>query len=209
MRGAGAKAHTNKGSFQAADAVRLLALPSPTKGEGFTPHLALRHGTRAEHDRVDLLFSHVDLTKPGGYARFLRAQARAYLPVEDALDAASITDLVPDWPARRRADALRADLAALALPLPAPLPAPVLPTPAAALGAWYVLEGSRLGGALLARGVAPGLPRAFLTAPGRKWAKSMELLNNHLYDGAELKRALGAARAVFVLFERAALEFVE
>lgn len=166
----------------------------------------MRRGTRAGHDRVDAAFSRFDLGDRADYARFLRAQARAYLPVEDALGATAVATLVPGWLAHRRADALRADLEALGVSGPSPLPVPPLPTAAEALGAWYVLEGSRLGGALLARAVAPGLPAAFLASRGRKWAKSVELLNNSLYRPDDLERAVGAARASFALFERAALE---
>lgn len=169
-------------------------------------HAILRRETRDEHDRVDAAFSRFGLEGPG-YARFLKALARAYLPVEDALAATAVARLVPGWREHRRGDALRADLGALGLTPAPPLAAPHLPTDAHALGAWYVLEGSRLGGALLARQVAPGLPRAFLTAPGARWAKSMEMLSDQLYQPDRIAHATLAARDTFALFERAAEEF--
>ena len=201
MRGRPASAGREKPS-PVADATEPLTLPSlpawaspsPTKGEG--THAILRRETRAEHDRVDAAFSRFDLTAVDGYARFLQAQARAFLSVEAAI--------APEQP---RADALRADLHALDVTLPQPLPAPQFPTPAHRLGAWYVLEGSRLGGALLARSLPPGSPRAFLTAPGPRWAKCVEVLRNNLYQPCDIADAVQAARAVFALFERAAGDF--
>ena len=169
-------------------------------------HAILRRETRAEHDRVDAAFSRFGLSGPD-YARFLAAQARAYQPVEAALEDTVVARVVPGWRAHRRADALRADLAALGMRAVASLAAPSLPTDAHALGAWYVLEGSRLGGALLARQVAPGLPRAFLAASGPRWAKSVEILENNLYQPEHIAHAVDAARDVFALFERAAWGF--
>lgn len=162
----------------------------------------LRDGTRAEHDRVDALFARLDLSARDDYVRFLVAQWRALQPVEQVLEREGIGALVPGWDAR--AAALQADLHALDAQPHEPLPAPSLDGTPALLGAWYVLEGSRLGGRLLARQVGPDFPRAFLSAGGRGWGKSVELLNMALYGADDLTRALGAARSVFLLFERAA-----
>ena len=170
---------------------------------------ALRARTRALHDDVDRRFGGFDLACPDNYARFLRAHAAAFLPVEAALETAGIVDLLPDWPARRRGERLRADLIAMDVPLPPALASPPrLGSEAALLGAAYVLEGSRLGGALLARQVAPGLPRDYLAAPQPPggWRMLLEKLEATLYDEDRIAAATIAASAVFASFAAAAEE---
>lgn len=174
-----------------------LTLAAPTTSARF----ALRSATAEAHARLDALFSTFDLTNPVDYGRFLQAQAGAFAPMEDALDAAGAALVVPDWPARRRAPALSADLASLGLPHPAPVAAPALRSEAAILGALYVLEGSRLGGALLVRTVPEGLPKTFLT-PGNPaaWRAFVTLLDERLSSRADLDTASAAAAAAFSAF---------
>jgi heme oxygenase len=176
-----------------------------------TPRAALRAGTAAEHERVDALFGALNLAAEADYRRFLAAQAAAFLPVEQAIDDAGGARVLADWPGRRRSDLLRQDLAALGLaPPPAQMP-PRLDTIAAALGAVYVLEGSRLGGALLKRSVAPAFPRAFLDAqqPPGAWRKLLETLDDCLYETAAVEAAVGAARQTFRCFEAGGLRVLE
>lgn len=78
----------------------------------------LRTATASYHQRVDDTFSVYALNDPASYRSFLRAQARAHLPVEDALDAGGIASIVTDWAARRRNTALHLDLAELGLEVP-------------------------------------------------------------------------------------------
>jgi heme oxygenase len=172
---------------------------------------ALRAGTAAEHDRVDALFGAFDLSERAHYGRFLQAQAAAFLPVEAAVDAAGGPELLRDWPERRRSGLLVRDLAALGLAVPAPAPAPPLACKAAALGAIYVLEGSRLGGALLRRSVKPEYPQTFLTAPQQPgaWRKLLETLDDCLYETARVDAAVGAARQTFHCFEAGGLRVLE
>lgn len=171
----------------------------------------LRVATRAAHDRVDALFSDLDLADPADYRRFLTAQAAAFLPVEEALDASGAAALFPDWPSRRRADHLRADLEALALPLPAPIAAPIFATPAEVAGAVYVLEGSRLGGAMLAKSVPAGLAHAFLAERhgGSHWREFLARLEQHLESHVQRQAAVKGAGQVFDYFARAAHRSME
>ncbi|MDQ1080067.1 heme oxygenase [Pseudoroseomonas cervicalis] len=122
----------------------------------------LRAATEALHADADRLAGRFTLTRRQDYAAFLAWHARAMPGLEQGCAAALQTEW-PDWPARSRAAALAADLAALGLAPPPPLPAPALDR-AAALGAAYVLEGSRLGNAMLLRTVRdsgdPALARA-------------------------------------------------
>lgn len=168
---------------------------------------ALRAATAAEHERVDALFSTFDLTRGDGYARFLLAQAAAFLPAEAALDRAGVAKLVEDWPRRRRSDLLKADLADLAAPLPELFPAPDFNDSASVMGAMYVLEGSRLGGAVLKRELSMAMPRRFLDAhqePG-SWRKLLEIIESVLYGPEQIVAAVGAAKTLFEMFEAGGL----
>lgn len=73
-----------------------------------------------------------------------------------------------------------------------------------------MLEGSRLGGALLSRSVAPGLPAGFLIAaaePGA-WRKLLQELNEGLTESADITAATAAAVEVFGLFEQSGRHFL-
>lgn len=165
----------------------------------------LRDATAGAHERLDSLFAAFDLADRRAYGDFLRAQAGALLPVEAALDRAGAARAVDDWSARRRTDALLADLAALHLAPPPPVTAPEFGTDAALLGGLYVLEGSRLGGALLIRSVPSDLPRAFLT-PGNPaaWRAFVELMGERLRLSADMEAAIEGAISVFAAFETSA-----
>lgn len=172
---------------------------------------ALRAATAAEHERVDRLFSTADLAAIDGYRRFLVAQAAAFLPIEAALEAAGAAQVLPDWPQRRRSHLLRADLAALGATEPEPVAPPPFANDAAILGGIYVLEGSRLGGAMLKRGVAAEAPAGFLSAPQEpaSWRKLLENLDRVLYGPDQIEAAVGAARTVFEGFAVGGLRHLE
>lgn len=168
---------------------------------------ALRAATADAHRRVDAAFSRFDLATRPGYAGFLAAQAAAFLPLEAALDEAGAAALLDDWPERRRGEALRADLAALNVTLPELFPAPsFLSGKAPLFGAIYVLEGSRLGGAVLKRAVPREFPRRFLDArqPAGSWRRLLQSLDEHLTRQGDLDAAAHAAMEVFARFEAGA-----
>jgi heme oxygenase (biliverdin-IX-beta and delta-forming) len=166
---------------------------------------ALRRGTSDAHDRVDALFGQFRLEEAEDYRRFLIAHAMAFPAVEAALDDAGFAALLPDWPTRHRAGALAADLVALGATMPALLPAPAIEASPAQWGAAYVLEGSRLGGALLARSVPAEGPRAYLGAaqPHGAWRAFLGALDAALATDDDIATAIRSARAVFALFETA------
>ena len=68
----------------------------------------------------------------------------------------------------------------------------------------YALEGSRLGGAFLARRVGPGLPSAYLSATHDKgeWLAFQRALDGAAAEGGEgwLNDAVQGALAAFALF---------
>lgn len=172
---------------------------------------ALKRATAEHHRRVDRLFSMLDLADQGDYRLFLLAQASAHLPVEAALDAAGAQSVIADWAERRRAPMLLQDLAALGAEVPEPVEPPALPGTAATLGAIYVLEGSRLGGAMLKRGLPADAPKAFLGTeqPAGSWRKLLAKLDESLDDAKRVEEASDSARQVFMAFETAGRRFVE
>ncbi|RYD61978.1 MAG: biliverdin-producing heme oxygenase [Sphingomonadales bacterium] len=162
---------------------------------------ALRLQTATDHDRVDRVYSNFDLGSAPGYRAFLRAQADPFLAVEAAIDRFDPSAILPDWPVRRRAGLLRQDLDDLGEPEPDPAPMK-LDTTEGALGAIYVLEGSRMGGAMLARSVPPDLPGRFIrSSPApQRWRALIALLDRHLAERTQRDTAVAAAREVFALF---------
>lgn len=178
---------------------------------------ALRAATAQAHEQLDALFSTFDLSDRQGYATFLRAQAGAFMVVETALDHAGVAQFVGDWQDRRRSAALLDDLATLGAPAPTLTSASAsaselairFGTPAAFLGSLYVLEGSRLGGALLIKSVPADLPRAFLSAGSSgSWRAFVALLDERLQTPGEIEAAAAAAIATFGVFASSARTFL-
>lgn len=170
-----------------------------------TPRGVLRALTRAEHAAVDQLFLTFDLSEATGYRSFLMAQGSAHIAIEDALEVAGAARVLDDWPGRRRGDLLRADLAEIG-PRPLhPVPPPAFRTDAEILGGIYVLEGSRLGGAVLSRKVAADAPTRFLAGPSfaGAWRSVQALLDRRLDSPSSIDAAVEAARACFRCFELA------
>ena len=160
-------------------------------------------------------FAAHDLTRRADYARFLSAMRDPFAQIEAWLDGADAADLPPDWPARRRSAALRADLSGLGgrrsrTPLRAPLPR-TLPG-AEAPGLLYVLEGSRLGGQVLLRQVLAspdplvrGNARFLRHGEGcRLWPSFAAWLGTR--PAADDAAAIRGAQRAFALFEAAQAE---
>lgn len=162
----------------------------------------LRRHTRPQHDIVDAAFGAYRLDDRAAYAAFLHAHARALPAVEAVLAGHQL----PGW--RMRTPLLAADLADLGGAMPPPLPFALPAGDGAAWGALYVIEGSRLGGTLLARGVAPDLPGRYLGArhqPG-EWRTLLAAIDD---EGARrpadwTDAAIAGAGACFRLYADAA-----
>lgn len=168
----------------------------------------LRSETAALHDQVDAAFARYDIATTDGYRAMLCAHARVLPAIEAALE--GWRDTLPDWPERKRSAALFADLAALGVE-PARIAAAAdfrIDSAAAALGTAYVLEGSRLGGRVLARRLPPAAPRAYLAAPQARgsWPRLMRALNRRVKTTDQRETASEAAKDAFLAFKRAALE---
>lgn len=159
----------------------------------------LRRDTADAHERVDHVFGSCDFGTEQGYAAFLRAQAVAWETLRPLLDAGSTA----------RADALRRDLDALDIETPRPLANIELPG-ALTIGHRYVLEGSRLGSAVLLRQLQARSPDladragAYLAESGdtgdwKRLSTSLQMAgDDHGNEGAIIEDAL----FVFGLFER-------
>ena len=161
---------------------------------------ALRAATGPDHDIVDAAYGAFDLTDRASYAAFLHAHARALPAAERALTA--IPGL-PDFPLRT--PLLAADLAALGTPLPPPLAFALPHGEAAGWGALYVMEGSRLGGIMLARSVPAGMPAAYLGArhASGAWRNLLAAIDAAATSDAWIDAAITGARATFDLYRRA------
>lgn len=100
--------------------------------------------------------------------------------------------------------ALGVDGAAIArLPLCTPITRPS--NAAELLGSHYVVEGSALGGQLIARALELRFGdnrRFFLTQPGNAWRALTDLLETLAGNPLAMEAAAGAARAMFLDFER-------
>lgn len=173
--------------------------PQP-RAEAHGARWHLRAATEDLHALADQLAGGLDLADAAQYGRLLRAHARAVPAVEAACEAAGLADFLPDWPQRRRAPALLQDLAALGL-APPPRLRLSLHTAAEALGAAYVLEGSRLGNGLLLRRLGDQ-PAAYLghQPPPGGWPGFLAQLEQALAEPALWPAAAGGARRAFQIF---------
>lgn len=174
-------------------------------GAGAGAHRTLRAATRAAHDRVDGIFSRADLSCRQGYRRFLQAQAASFIPVEQALDEACADKLLPSWALGARSELLRRDLFEMGESTPSPIARPRFELPEEVWGGIYVLEGSRLGGAVLCRSVSPEFPTSFLgggSAAGN-WRDLLARLEASLVEPAAIAKAIDGALKVFSLFAKA------
>ncbi|HEX4506770.1 MAG TPA: biliverdin-producing heme oxygenase [Alphaproteobacteria bacterium] len=161
----------------------------------------LRTATARHHERVDAAFAGFDLRDAGSYRCFLSAHARVLPGAENAIH-------LPWDGWTRRAPLLLRDLSDLGA-APEPSPANLSMTePAAQWGCLYVLEGSRLGGSVLAQRVVAGLPTRYLSAghTGGSWRIFQTALEAAAgpAETAWIEAAVAAARSVFELFEEAA-----
>jgi heme oxygenase (biliverdin-IX-beta and delta-forming) len=163
-------------------------------------HLLLRTATAREHEGVDAAFGVFDLAWAHDYAAFLRAHYRALAGLEQALAKHPSLGLTPREPL------LRADLAALRSALPEVLPFDPPESAGTLYGTAYVIEGSRLGGTLLARRIPPGLPSAYLQAghPRGGWRAFLNQMDASAAGPIWIEEAIAAARATFARYATAA-----
>ena len=162
---------------------------------------ALRAATTPQHEIVDAIYGKYDLSDRDSYGEFLSAHGRALPAIESALRHRAA---LPGF--ELRTALIENDLTALGRSLPPPLHFAAPQSNAAALGMLYVTEGSRLGGALLARRVPTDLPCTYLSAthgPGQ-WRAFGEMLDRAYEGPTWLNDAIAAANRTFGLYAEAA-----
>ena len=180
---------------------------------------ALRAGTALLHaaleKRLPFFSERLDAQ---WYRRLLQAYVGFYQPMEAALYGSGLIPEGFDTAMRVKTPTLVNDLYALGLDdhaidsLPRCLELPTLDTPAACLGALYVLEGATLGGQVLRREMAQRLDvnadngGAFLdiygVETGRRWKDFLDYLGNQSLDAPARQRAVDAAHSTFSCFEQ-------
>ena len=189
--------------------------------DGGVPSLleALRTGTALLHvaleKRLPFFSEYLDAD---WFRRLLQAYYGFYGPMEAALYDCELIPDGYDTELRVKTPTLLSDLLALGLndmainDLPRCTQLPHLDTPAACLGALYVLEGATLGGQVLRREMAQRLDLdadnggAFLNVygpeTGRRWKDFLDYLGHQPLDAPAKQHAVDAARSTFRCFEQ-------
>jgi heme oxygenase len=169
---------------------------------------ALRDGTAQVHRRleVDLPLMRPDLSTDGYHAILGRFWG-IIAPLEDEFERAGVP--LDDWPHRRKAPLLVADLADLAdvRGLPRCDDVPALLGHDAVLGCLYVVEGSTLGGrqvaahvqGLLGAAVGTRYFRSYGDAVGTRWRTFREAVARRADAGGDVDAMVGSALATFEL----------
>jgi heme oxygenase len=160
--------------------------------------MTLRSATAGDHEMVDAAFGRFDLASRASYTKFLTAHAAVLGAVESV-----VSGLWPAW--RPRLPLLQADLAELGVRVVAGDAIGTL-SEAERWGMLYVVEGSRLGGGILAGRVAQGLPLRYLSAKheegswrhfGEALEQAADLGSDDWADGAASGAKLAFARFAF------------
>lgn len=165
--------------------------------------MTLRADTDTDHKAVDQVFGRFDLRDKEQYGSFLSAHARAVVSIEMALERAGVERLIPDWSERRRRERLADDLVVLGLAAPPAIAAHEFLSDDEIWGAAYVLEGSKLGGAMLAKQVPKTLPSSYLAFQGPKGAMKTFMERLDAFHPADEARAIASAKSAFALFRKA------
>ncbi|SMQ97211.1 biliverdin-producing heme oxygenase [Xanthomonas fragariae] len=174
--------------------------------------LALRHATQDTHRLVEA----VPLMQALGqgrvdraaYAQILRRHHALLAGLENQLSDWLSTLVASGWHYRRRVPALREDLRTLGQQPDPPVAAPVADNDAARWGTLYVIEGSQLGGSVIARSVRkhhPALADALRyfemadddPAGGRRF---QAVLDQRLDTPSARTAAINGAQAMFAHF---------
>jgi heme oxygenase (biliverdin-IX-beta and delta-forming) len=177
------------------------ALPSAIRPEtgrqsAATVHRTLRGGTRDDHALIDAILLPLDLAKVRDYELFLSIHAESLLALagvwrgEDSQDFQAMLGLL-------RSDLTTLGSSASVRWIHACIPASL----GAGLGVAYVIRGSRLGAAVLRRGVPASMPTSYLDfVPSLPWRDFLPQLEVLAGDPADTQAAMLAARSTFAVF---------
>ncbi len=174
----------------------------------------LRAATARAHERLDDRISSFDLGEPDAYRAFLIMHSAVLPPLEAGIARACADAPELDLAARSRTSALTADLETMGARPAAPLPVAEPASLAEALGALYVLEGSRLGAQILIRRVrASGDARvraatAFLEHGSPDlWRSFLDAASSYVVDEDALCAASDGALSAFGAFHLACSQY--
>ncbi len=173
---------------------------------------ALRRSTAKRHADIETLLGLDALNSPfqtGHYGQVLRGFDLFLSCWEPDVSAVLPAHLQPWFEARRRGALARGDLLALGLErvsLPSP-PRVALGSFSSVLGSLYVMEGSALGGQVIARqmaqshGIGPGDGASYFNGFGSRtgamWREFQQMLNAYDCEGADHAQACRAANDTF------------
>ena len=163
--------------------------------------MQLRSATRDDHKAVDDAFSRFAIGTLSRYRDFLTAHARILPLAERLIDPAS---LIGNW--QGRTELLLADLAAMDAAIPPELHFALPQDEAGRWGALYVLEGSRLGGVVIARSLPVEFPAAFLHArhPAGAWRGILNAIDSADRGPEWREAAVAGAKLLFHAYHKAA-----
>ena len=123
--------------------------------------LKLRTKERHQQLEVKIITAIKLIHHRNDYARLLQLFAGYFGSLEDLIEQTLSLNMMPDYPLRRKAAALQADLKSINTPLPGKIGSenlPIIENSLQALGALYVMEGSTLGGRIITKMIAAKLP---------------------------------------------------
>lgn len=155
--------------------------------------------TRDLHGALDRFASRFNLLTPSGLENFLRFMWIGCSTIEGGLDAAGADRLLPEWPRRRRSDLLARDLGATGTSPPPPID---FASDGEVWGGLYVLEGSRLGGRMLARSTPLSNQSAFLSESEKRsfWPQFLKRLRSADQGARSRADMVCGARKAFAAF---------
>jgi heme oxygenase len=178
-------------------------------GEGQDTLGALRVATAAAHARIENVLALETPSSLSHYARVLRGFDCFLEAWEPSVARALPPHLRPWFEPRRRSPLVARDLEALRVPhdLMTAVALPTLDTGACALGSLYVLEGSALGGQVIAQrmqrwhGIGAHDGAAYFTGWGERtgamWREFRHVLACEVTDAASRQAACAGAIATF------------
>ncbi len=171
-----------------------------------TRRAALREATDHMHRALDACVTGYDLHDDAGYGAFLEASAAPLTAVEALLEAGGVSELLDDWPERRRSPLIVSDLAQLGRTFKPLQLRRGTPDRSELIGMLYVLEGSRLGARQLHRQIAAGSVHsgaaAYLGAHDPVlWHRFLDLLESREH-AVDTHAMIGGAIFTFALFQR-------
>jgi heme oxygenase len=186
-----------------------------------TPAEILKRHTALSHASTEkALIQYVkNIASTADYARLLYCLYGFYQPMEKIFDQ-SLSQAVPDYNNRRKSERILQDIAALQLPAPSRFASqlPSITDGHSALGCFYVLEGSALGGAVMKKMIhakcqqLPEQAFSFLSGYGNTmdlWRAFIAHLNGTLHDKESQDTAIVAANDCFAQFERWIKEYYQ